>query len=582
MADEKFMDSGRIYRAAIAKHIFMKQLFSGLFLGILFVLNLQGQTAWQHVSDKGIYRFMDELASMHVIDINTAIKPYSRKDIALALQQADGKRHHLTRSQQARLDHYLSEYALELGELKVERWQLYQKDSVLSVHLLPPEVVWRDSLFRIVMRPVYGYRNISGGNTDFWTSWGGVEATAYIGDNWSVYTSLRDNYFSGQKLSQPTWLTQEQGGTHKAQTGGGDGGEFSEMRGGITYNWSWGTIGLVKDHVQWGDNQNGSNIFSGRTPSFPMVRFHARPTHWIDFSYYHGWLVSQEVDSVRTYFSAEGTKRTVLRSMYIAANMVTLKPFKRLHFSAGNSIVYGDMPVQPAYLIPFFFYKSIVHTIHWGSTFQNSALYFNISSRNIPHLHLHATYFIDEFSIRRVTDPERYNFTSFKGGFSLTDWPVRNVVLTGEYTFTNPITFLHDEPTTRFRSNLYNLGHYLEDNAEEYFGSIRIYPWSTLELAASWVYARKGNHYQYIRGRRDPRIDALPVLDEITWKKNRLSFEASFRPITNIRLFLKYTLSDIQGFEVDDRPAQYYLDLFTSPYLHGSNNILEWGFGMGF
>jgi len=540
------------------------------------------QTAWQHVSDRGIYQFIDEISALHLAEVTTALKPYSRHTIAKILDKASQQGHLLTRSQRARLNNYLKEYAMELGMLKQGKAPLTRRDSTLSVFLLTPEIAWRDSLFNIVLRPVYGYRNFTGGNTDFWVTYGGVEAISYLGKNWSVYTSLRDNYQAGQKLAQPTWFTQEQGGTYKEQTGGGSGGEFSEMRGGITYTWNWGAIGLVKDHIQWGDNYNGSNIFSGRTPSFPMIRLLLNPAPWLEFQYFHGWLASQEIDSIRSFFPDEGPSRTVSRQMYIAANMITFKPMRRLHFSIGNSIVYGDMSVQPAYLNPFMFYKSIVHTINWGSTFQNNAMYLNISSRQIKHLHLYASYFIDEFSIRRITDPNRHNFTSFKGGLSLTDWPVRNVFLAGEYTSTNPITFLHDEPTTSFQSNKYNLGHYLHDNAEEIFATIRVYPFSTIELGATYTIARKGNYYQYIRRRRNPKIDEMPVLKDITWQNNSISFDLTYRPLPNFRVFAKYTLSHVQGFDVDDKPAQYYLDLFSSPYLHGKNNILELGFGMGF
>ncbi len=31
-------------------------------------------------------------------------------------------------------------------------------------------------------------------------------------------------------------------------------------------------LGIVKDHLVWGDNYNGSNILSGRTPSLPMMK----------------------------------------------------------------------------------------------------------------------------------------------------------------------------------------------------------------------------------------------------------------------------------------------------------------------
>ena len=549
---------------------------------IITGLTLQAQVAYQHISDKDIYSFLNELASIHVIDVNSTVKPYPRTTIAGYLQKASEQEQTLSRSQRARLANYMEEYQLELGELKEGEWQLFKRDSSVSVHFLPPEVAYRDSFFRALMRPVYGFRYFSGGERDFWVSYGGAEAISYMGDTWSVYASLRDNYQAGERLAQPSFLTQELGGTYKALTGGGPGGEFSEMRGGITWSWNWGSFGLIKDHMMWGDNQNGSNIFSGRTPSFPMVKLYLNPAKWLEFSYYHGWLVSEAIDSVNSIFPAEGNARTVHRRMYIAANMFTVKPLERLNISFGNSIVYGDMDVQPAYLIPFFFYKSLVHTIHWGSSFQNNAMFINISSRQLKHLHLYGTLFIDEFSVKRIGDPTRHNFNSYKTGFTLSHWPIRNVVLGGEYTFTNPITFLHDEPTTSFSSNKYNLGHYLKDNAEEFYATLRIYPAGTLQLSASYTYARKGHYYEYIRGMRNPRIDELPVLEEITWDCSSLVFAAQVNPLPNIRIFGKYTISNVQGYDVDGRTAQQHLNMFSAPYLHGKNNIFEMGFGMGF
>lgn len=558
----------------------MKQILSIIL--ITLSLSAYNQSAYHHVSDRNLYRFLEELASMHIIDVSSVIMPYSRMQIAEYLNEANEQRDQLSPARLAMLDNYRKEFAMEAGQLKSGGWQLYGRETTLSVHLLPPEVAYRDTLFTALIRPVYGYRNFSGGQKNFWATYGGAEAITYIGNNWSVYASLRDNYQSDQRLAQPTWLTQEQGGVYKGQTGGGRGGEFSEMRGGITWNWNWGTLGFIKDHVQWGDHQNGSNIFSGRTPSFPMIKLNMNPAKWIELNYFHGWLVTEAIDSVNSFFHENGFPRTTHRRSYIAANMFTIKPFERLHFSFGNSIVYGDMDVQPGYLIPFFFYKSVVHTIHRGTSYQNSAMYVNVSSRQIRHLHLYATYFVDEFSIRRVTDPERKNFTGIKTGFSLTDWPLRNVFLGGEYTFTNPITYLHDQATTQFRSNRYNLGHYLEDNAEEYFAQVRYYPGGTLQVGASWTYARKGNHYEYIRGRRDPRIDQMPVLEDITWTKNQLALDAVFYPLPNLRVFARYIFSDVQGFEADGEDAQYYLNLFSPQYLHGKNNILELGFGLGF
>ena len=552
---------------------------------ILFIITLAGggltaQTAYEPIANTDLYAFIDDLASFHLITVNTAIKPYSRKQIADWLTAADLQRDQLSRPQQARLDIFRKEYALEAGELKTGLWELAKKSDQLSVHVLPPEVVWRDSLFRAVLRPVYGLRYFSSTNESFFHSYGGAEAIAYVGKNWSGYASLRDNYQSFEPLAMPTYLTQEAGGNYKIGVQGRGGADYSEMRGGITYSWDWGNVAFIKDHIQWGDAYNGSNILSGRNPSFPMLKLHLNPAKWLEFEYFHGWLVSQVIDSSRSYVTSNGDFRGVFSQKYIAANMYTFKPFKRLNVSVGNSIVYSDVPVQPAYLIPFFFFKSLDHTLNKGIENQNSAMFFNISSRQIRHLHLFTSVFIDEFSKSRIGDPIRHNFTSFKGGMALSGWPIKDLFLAGEYTRTTPITYKHRVPATTYATNLFNLGHYLSDNSEEYFFSIRYAPVSTLQLKMNYTYAVHGNDYDYLFGTIP--VDEFPVLKEKSWSNTILAFRADYLPFANIRVFAEYSKGNMQGYAVDGREAVYYLNRFGAKYLHGKTDSFVVGFGMGF
>lgn len=73
-----------------------------------------------------------------------------------------------------------------------------------------------------------------------------------------------------------------------------------------------------------------------------------------------------------------------------------------------DGIEYSDMNVHLAYLIPFLFYKSVDHTLNGtnaaGQTGQNSQLFIDVSSRNIKNLHLFLTVFVDEFSMKRVSE----------------------------------------------------------------------------------------------------------------------------------------------------------------------------------
>lgn len=534
---------------------------------------IYAQTAYQHISDENIYNFIDDLASLQVIDANTAVKPYSREQIAKWLTQADEQKDMLSNPQQARLQIFIQEYALEAGHLKTGKATLYRKDSTLSAHLLPPEVTWSDPLFRAVIRPVYGIRYFSSTNQKFYQSYGGLEGIGYVGSKWCGYASLRDNHNSYEPLARPTYFTQESGGHLK-------GNDYSEMRGGLTYTWKWGNFGLIKDHLEWGDNNNGSNILSGHTPSFAMIKLHLNPAKWFEFEYFHGWLVSQVIDSANSYTTSNGY-RAVFRRKYMAANMFTFKPFKRLNVSIGNSIIYSDVPVQPAYLIPFLFYKSVDHTLNSGIENSNSQVFFNISSRQIKHVHIFVSIFVDEFNSERVTDPKRTNFVSYKGGFSVTGWPLKDISFAAEATRTTPLTYKHRIPATTYESNLFNLGHYMRDNSQDFYAVVRYSPWRTLQLKASYLMAVHGNEYQYdING--PVVVDEFPVLKDKTWTNNTISFRAEMLPITNIRVFAEYSYSQIMGYDVDGKTAQYYENLYTPQYLHGITNTVIVGFGMGF
>ena len=66
-----------------------------------------------HISNEGIYLFLDELASEGIIDLYSLVKPYSRALIAAKLEEADGWRERLTRRQQSELDFYLKDYGKE-------------------------------------------------------------------------------------------------------------------------------------------------------------------------------------------------------------------------------------------------------------------------------------------------------------------------------------------------------------------------------------------------------------------------------------------------------------------------------------
>ena len=543
---------------------------------------LYSQSSYEHISNRGIYSYLDEMANERIIELNTTIKPYTRNLILEKLQTVAEKQNQLTTRQRKELQFYLRDYGLAV-DLATNPYHgssgldIFKNSAQFATNLNPLGLFYKDSRFIFALRPIWGIEYLSNKNDAFSRTWGGGRIYGQMGAHLGFYASLRDNHMT-DILARPDYFTQREGGVYKGNSIGG--GDYSEMRGGITYSWDWGNVSLIKDHLIWGDNYNGSIINNGRYPSFGMIKLHLKPAQWFEFNYFHGWLVSEVIDSLRSYTPESGFKRPVQKPKYMAANMFTVKPVKEISLSFGNSIVYGDLDVQPAFLIPFMFFKSIDHTISANIENQNSQMFGNLSMRLIKHLHIYGSLFIDEFSITRINDPDRHNFYSWKTGAKLSNWPVRNVSLTYERTKTLPLAFEHRIPVLTYATNEYNLGHYMGDNSRDYYIEVAIRPFSRFRLKASYLYAEHGNEYTYARG--ETPIDEYPFMQDKTWSDESISFEASCEFTANAYIFAGYTYRNIQGYKADRQPASYYLSRFTPEMFHGETWTGRVGFNLGF
>lgn len=437
----------------------------------------RAQDVYQHVTNSGIYEFVDELANLGIISVNSSVKPYSRKTISNLLQVAHEQRETLNRRQQQELDFYLKDFGKEL-----------QADKNFNRRF--DVIYYKDSLFSLTINPVVGVNTFSNGSTIAYRRWVGAEVFGYVGNHWAMYASLRD-YNENHRLADRPFLNQYKGGGYKRS---GTGGEFSEMRGGVSYGWSWGSIGLIKDHMEWGSGYNGTNILYSKAPSFAMLKLNIKPAQWFELNFLHGWLVSEVIDSSRSYIYA-GSQRDVMHPKYIAANFATLTPIKGLNISVGNSIIYSDMDIHPAYLTPLFFYKSIDHHLNGMSNYtgQNSQMFADLSVRLVKNTHLYATLFLDELSMKRMFQPDKHsNFFSIKGGGRTSNILNANISITAEYTRNNPQVFEHIIGTTTFESNGYNLGHYLRENAQDIYLSVDYRPIKNVLFSLSYTNAQKG------------------------------------------------------------------------------------------
>ncbi len=506
---------------------------------LLVALPSQAQEICTEPADPGIIKLLDGLALKHVISINTVSMPWSRSFMAVKLREALQKDSLLTPAEKKEIAFYLSNFSLETAHMDMEPAAGSGKKTGFIFSVNPVGVSFMKGKFAAELRPILDFCQIVNVNDAVTQVKPGIAAYAYLGKHIGILAGIV-RQFDTQILANTIYFTPGPGGKWKSWSDGG--GDWAEWFGQFTVSWKWGMVGFFKDRFVWGDNYNGTNIFSDKAPSYPRIRLYLHPAKWIEFEYFHGWLNAEPADTLAPAVETGGAGTEDVQK-HMAANIVTFKPWKDLNISVGNSIVY-DGPVQLAYLIPFLFYKSVDHTLTHGIDNENSQLFFSISSRQIRHLNLFLALFVDEFMMSRIRDPEEHNFLSWKAGLKLYDFPLKNLSITLEGTRTLPGTYQHYLPTTTFTSSGYNMGHYLRENSQDIFVSLEYRMLRGLSATASYVFAEHGADYNYSPTEVPT---TAPVLKDITWKKSQFDLSLNYTPVSNLMLFLAYEYRSTQG-----------------------------------
>ena len=560
---------------------------------------VQAQRIPEAIEYTEIYDFLEELTTDGVIASNAAIKPYTRDHIAHLLAEAQSKDSLLNKRQKADLQFYMQDYALELdtlptyysyGHRHVTQW--VTKVSNLSLADPSLHILTKDKIFKMRVRPILGMDLSYNRKGLLMHRVYGAEIQMDIAKHLSIWGSIRDNSWSGQGVQGSKihygWtadgkpnpaLNDIPGVQYKEANYGGD---FSDSRGGISlYAW-WGSIGVQRERITWGDAQHSSNILSAHNPAVPMVTLQLTPCRWFQFDYFHAWLPSNVIDSTYWYSeqqTAGGTQREYRpANKFMAANMFTFMPIKYIQFSFGNSIVYAERNVQAAYFIPIAFYKSLDHllTKGLGTENQNSQAFATITIRPTDHLRLYGSFFLDEFKFARLkkSNPEK-NPVSYLVGFNWSGWPVKGLALRGEFMRSYIATYEHSIKVLDYTSNSYQMGHYMGSNSQSIWVQLSYRPTRSLRLTLDYTNDTKYTAYDYIRGDIRTIISQKPF-DQVIWRNDEVKFRALYEVFNNCYAHVDLCYNHARAGEQTD------LNLYSPVYLQGKNVTFSCGLSFGF
>ena len=567
-----------------------------------------------------VYDYIDELITDGVITRQTAVRPYTRKQVADMLVEAQQADSILNRRQKKDLAFYLNVFALERDTISTNFVQ-YTDRRTFNLSLANPQFSYltKNKLFKMSIEPILGMDLYGSKRGLIIKRWWGADLKMDIAHHVSIWGSLRDisyngtaalsdKYFAndyakidGAKITKPGYLNNLAGVQYKEANYGGD---FSDSKGGISlYSW-WGSIALQRENIRWGDSYHCSNILSGRNPAVPMLSLQLTPCRWFQFDYFHAWLVSNVLDSTNYYVENTTTGGTYKHyrpaNKFMAANMFTFTPIKYVSFSFGNSIVYAERNVQAAYFIPFAFYKSLDHLLTKGLSVenQNSQLFGSLSVRPWDHIQLYTSIYVDEFKLARLkkSNPEN-NLVSYLVGFNWSGWPLTGLSLKGEFMRSYIACYTHSINVLTWASNGYNLGHYMGDNAQSIYVELAYRPIRGMRLKLTYTNDTKFNSYAYLRrGGKDGGISqtiAQKPFDKAIYRNDEVALDGIYEVHPNMYLRVNLTYNNARGYDNLEQTivsedagekctAQYYLSKFCPAYYQGHNFTAVVGFSFGF
>jgi len=283
----------------------------------------------------------------------------------------------------------------------------------------------------------------------------------------------------------------------------------------------------------WGAGYHGTLILSDKPPSYPQIKLRAKLGKDIDFTFMHSWLSSDVVDSVNSYsaIGIPGTLgfRTIYRQKYLAAQMLEASVANGVDIALGESEVYGGRNPELLYLIPGMFYFAAEH---YTGDEDNKQIFGSVDINAFKNYNFYMTLFLDEFSVSEFTLTDRQrNQLGFTVGARSYDLLYPNSDVLVEYTRINPWVYNHKFPDATYQSHLYDLGHWIGQNADNLYLEANYRPIHNLRVGLQFESLRKGamdsTKFQY----------ALPTptfLYSPTIKQQSFGMTARYEPLRDL------------------------------------------------
>ncbi len=515
-----------------------------------------------------VYQYLDKMeAKQIIVDYRDAVKPLSRAQIAKNLMRIDTSNSGLTTVERNEFKFYMEEFHDELimagfaGEID-DRWHLYDYKS-------------KDANFKFDFIAGMSYQNRADGKKSIIRS-SGLMAYGNLGKYVGLSLMHRDNNISGtfQQIANP--LTNIPANV-QSPINYPTSTQYSIISAQASFEIGEFVFSAEMLPNTWGAGKNGTLILSDKAPAYPQVKLQFPIGEDISFTYIHGWLFSNLIDSLRSTILVgrpDGEKvRRVPVQKYIAAHIWEFTPVSGLDISVGESEIYGSRNPELIYLIPFMFFNGAER---WLRDLDNSQMFFSLDMNMIPNHSYHFDLFVDHIATGAMFNPNKQrNQIGFTIGG---DW--YNIIKNDsrimlEYTRTQPWIYNHKYPDATYQNHSINLGHWIGQNADLLSAGVWYRPLFNLEIGIKFESLRKGGKDSTVVQYRLPTPDFL--YGPIT-KQQTFGIVGSYEPVRDLAIDFHILYSRFTT-EVTSTSTAFILN--PQEYLYGPSYSKKWDIFFG-
>jgi len=277
---------------------------------------------------------------------------------------------------------------------------------------------------------------------------------------------------------------------------------------------SWKNLHLQfgRNDFAWGPGHSGHLMLSNNPPPFDYLALGYSRENLFRFTFIAGKInpypeIYSAVDTTEY-----GWTRRIRASKYISLHRLEIYPLKSVELGFAESVVYGERPMEPAYLNPLNLYYSAQHNL---GDMDNVAWSGDCKFRFLPGLQLYGELFIDDMRTDELgSDYIGNKFAYLTGVYITNPLKLSDIDLWVEYAHLDPFVYTHFYPINTYKNWNSSLGYWLPPNSDALLIDIVWQPLYTVKTGVSAEIARHGENTAEINA--GGNIDTPPDYEQKT------------------------------------------------------------------